>query len=365
MATDLRGLRVAQVLGTSTGGIGRHVRALVPALLARGARVAVLGPAATDELFGFAAAGARFAAVEIPAGPGPADARAVARLRRLLRGADMVHAHGLRAGLLAGLARGDAAPALVVTWHNRVLGGRARRAAYLLLERRVARRADVTLGASPDLVAHARALGAPDARFAPVAAPALPPPRRSAEQVRAELGAADRPLVLAVGRLHPQKGFDTLVTAATRWTRRSPPPLVAIAGDGPSRAVLDGMIAASRAPVRLLGRRDDVADLLAAAAVVVLPSVWEARPLVAQEALRAGRPLVATAVGGVPELVRDAAVLVPPADTDALSDAVTRLLDDPVAARALGDRGAARAAGWPDEEDTAEQVAAVYRELCR
>jgi glycosyltransferase involved in cell wall biosynthesis len=315
-----------------------------------------------------------------------ADARAVRRLRRLLPGADLpgadvVHAHGLRAGLLAGLALDHRRypapdhrrypapdhrryPALVVTWHNRVLGGAARRAAYAVLERIVARHADVTLGASPDLVTRARALGARDARFGPVAAPPLPPPARPPGQVRATLGAAQRPLVLAVGRLHPQKGFDTLVAAAARWARRTPPPLVAIAGDGPARGALAAAIAASGAPVRLLGRRDDVADLLAAADVVVLSSVWEARALVAQEALRAGRPLVATAVGGVPDLVGDAAVLVPAGSVEALAGAVAGLLDDPAAARVLAHRGPARAAEWPDEQDTAEQVAAVYRELC-
>jgi glycosyltransferase involved in cell wall biosynthesis len=106
-----------------------------------------------------------------------------------------------------------------------------------------------------------------------------------------------------------------------------------------------------------------VADLLAAADVVVLPSVWEARSLTAQEALRAGRPLVATAVGGLPDLVRDGALLVPPGDPTALAAAVRSLLVDPAAAAALAARGAQVAAGWPTEDDTAAQVAAVYAEL--
>ena len=95
-----------------------------------------------------------------------------------------------------------------------------------------------------------------------------------------------------------------------------------VAGDGPLEAELTRRIDTERLPVRLLGRRTDVADLLAAADVAVLPSVWEARSLTAQEALRSGTPLVATRVGGVPELVGEAAELVPPGDPVALAERV-------------------------------------------
>jgi glycosyltransferase involved in cell wall biosynthesis len=114
----------------------------------------------------------------------------------------------------------------------------------------------------------------------------------------------------------------------------------------------------------LLGRRTDVAELLAAADVVVLPSRWEARSLTAQEALRSGRPLVTTMVGGLPGLVQDAAVLVPPDDRDALVRAVSTLLDDPAEAARLAARGQALAATWPTESDTVREVAATYHELC-
>ena len=121
---------------------------------------------------------------------------------------------------------------------------------------------------------------------------------------------------------------------------------------------------ASAAPdVRWLGHRDDVADLLAAADVVVLPSRWEARSLTAQQALLAGRPLVASAVGGLPALLGNGALLVPPGDPEALAAAVRSLLDDPAAAAELVARGRAVAAGWPDEDATVRQVAAVHAEL--
>ncbi|HEX5495056.1 MAG TPA: glycosyltransferase, partial [Mycobacteriales bacterium] len=167
----------------------------------------------------------------------------------------------------------------------------------------------------------------------------------------------------AVGRLHPQKGYEVLVAAAARCARRDPVPLVVVAGNGPLESRIRAQADRVGAPVRLLGRRDDVAELMSAADVVVLPSRWEARSLVAQEALHAGRPLVATAVGGLPGLLGDGAALVPPGDVDAFDRAVRELLDDPGRAGELAARGRARARTWPTEEDTAAQARAVYAEL--
>ncbi|GAB3982396.1 hypothetical protein GCM10027615_65060 [Plantactinospora veratri] len=113
----------------------------------------------------------------------------------------------------------------------------------------------------------------------------------------------------------------------------------------------------------LLGHRTDVADLLAGADLAVVTSDWEARQLFAQEALRAGVPLVATAVGGVPELVGEAAVLVPPDDVDAVDQAVRALLADPDRRAALAGLATVRAAQWPTEAETVATVAALYAEL--
>jgi glycosyltransferase involved in cell wall biosynthesis len=366
----LQGRRVAEVLATSTGGVGTHVRAVLPALAAAGADVRVCGPAATERLFGFTAAGAGFAPVEISAGLSPgADARAVAALRRAAADADLVHAHGLRAGLVAAAARRRVRP-LVLTLHNALpeRGGALRRV-LRLVERATVRAADVVLAASGDLAENAWRQGAGDVRVAPVSAPPLPAPARSAAEVRAELGVADgRPLVVAVGRLHPQKGYDVLLDAAARWAAGAggglaQPPLVAVAGDGPLHDELAARIAAERLPVALLGRRGDVADLLAAADLAVLPSRWEARSLTAQEALRAGTPLVATRTGGLPELLGDGAALVPVGDAAALAEVVTGLLADPTRARSLAEAGTRQAATWPDEAATARQLVALYREL--
>jgi glycosyltransferase involved in cell wall biosynthesis len=360
------GQRVALVLASSTGGIGRHVASIAGGLVEHGYEVSVHGPAATGELFGFAELGAAFEPVEIPATPQLGDAGAVRTLRRQLRGRPpvaVVHAHGLRAGVVAALAR-PAGAGLVVTWHNLLATGGLRGPLYRRLEGYVARSADVTLGASEDLVAHARELGARDARLAAVAAPALPPPEREPAAVRTELEIEpDRPLVVSVGRLHPQKGYEVLVDAAARWCERRPEPVVLVAGSGPSYMRLAARISAAHAPVTLLGHRTDVAELLGAADLAVVTSVWEARQLFAQEALVAGVPLVATAVGGIPDLVGDAALLVEPGDVDAFDAAVQRMLDDPELRREYAERGRARAAAWPTEADTLAQLEAVYAAL--
>ncbi len=327
--------RVLLVLATSTGGVGRHVQSLAAGLSRRGFRVRVAGPASTGRVFAFPS----YVEVEIGPRPHPVrDLRALRTLRRLAADADVVHAHGLRAAGLAVLGPGP----VVTTWHNAVAGRMG-----VVLERLVARRASVVLAASPDLAARARAAGGRDVRPGPVAAPLVVATGRNPG-----LGS---PLVLAVGRLHAQKGYDTLVAALPLLGDA----VVAVAGVGPLEPALR-----SAAPgIRWLGRREDIGDLLAAADVVVLPSTWEARSLTAQEALRAGRPLVASAVGGLPDLVGDGAVLVPPGDPQALGRAVRALLDDPVAAAELAARGRAVAAAWPTEEDTVEAVAALYREL--
>jgi glycosyltransferase involved in cell wall biosynthesis len=274
----------------------------------------------------------------------------------------VVHAHGLRAGLVAVLAR-PTVP-VVVTWHNAVLAGGLRGRVSRLVERVVARRARVTLGASADLVERAAALGAPDARLGPVAAPALPPARRSRSAVRAEFRVApDQPLIVSVGRLHPQKRYDVLVDAASRWRDLDPAPVVVIAGSGPSYLPLAARISAARAPVTLLGHRTDVSELLAGADLAVITSDWEARQLFAQEALTAGVPLVATEVGGLPELVGDAAVLVPPGDAAAVDEAVRTLLTDVERRAELGRLAGVRAASWPTEAEAVAAVAALYAEL--
>jgi glycosyltransferase involved in cell wall biosynthesis len=348
------------VLGNSTGGIGTHVAALAAACAGAGYRVTVCGPAMTGQLFEL-----ERVATFVPSPVALASLRKRSQrrtLHALAAGSDVVHAHGLQAGVVVGLLAGRSVP-VVVTWHNAPLSRGPRRALHVLLERVAARRARVTIGASPDLVVRARRAGSADARYVPVAPPLLPAPSADPADLRRRLDVGERPVVLAVGRLHRQKRLDVLVAAAALWKHRSPQPVVLVAGEGPEREGLQDNISEQGVDVRLLGRRTDVADLLSVSDVVVLPSSWEARPLVAQEALAAGRALVTTAVGGTEALVADAAVLVPVGDAEALAAAVNRLLDDPLARHALEAKALVQAARWPTAVEVADQVMAIYAEL--
>jgi glycosyltransferase involved in cell wall biosynthesis len=352
------------VLGPSTGGIGTHVASLAAGLVERGDAVLVVGPPETEERFGFRAKGARFAPAPITAKPSPELPLAWWAARSALhgitgRGVDLVHAHGLTAGITALGARPTGA-ALVTTWHNQLITAGLKRRLSDQIEKRLARGVDVALAASSDLHEHLVDLGARDARLAPVAAP----PRVAVsdpDAIRAELGIGDRPLLLSVGRLHPQKDYDTLIAAATRWKDLSP--VVAIAGDGPERERLQALVDASGADVRLLGHRTDIADLIAAADLALITSQWEARQLFAQEVLQAGLPLVTTRTGGIPELVGDAGVYFEVGDVDGLDRSVRGLLGDPARLAAYGEKGRARAATWPDEAQMLDALDALYLEL--
>ncbi len=358
----MTGRNLVLVLASSTGGIGAHVASLTEGLAADGYTVTVAGPAATERQFRFTGRGAAFHPIEIPPNLHPSDMRAVRTLRHLLTTVrpGVVHAHGLRAGLAATLAR-PACP-LVVTWHNAPLRRGLRGRVHTLVERIVGRAAAVTLCASRDLVARARAVGAPDVRFAPVAAPALRRSKRSREAMRSALGVTDEQIVaVSVGRLHPQKGYDTLIQAAARW--RDLHTKVFIAGEGPSYLELAAQVSELRAPVTLLGHRTDVADLLAAADIALVTSVWEARQLFTQEAMTSGLPLIATAVGGIPDLVGDAALLIPPGDVEALNIAFRHLANDPLLRAELAEKACARALEWPDERSTVAGVEKVYAQL--
>lgn len=264
----------------------------------------------------------------------------------------------------AALALGGRRVPLVVTWHARAHVEGARSRLIRLMERRAARAAAVVLGTTSDLVDRARRRGARDARLAPVSAPVPQLPAAAHEgKARAELGAVERSLIIACGSLVPHHGYGTLLDAARLWRELDPAPLLVVVGEGRERAALQRRIRNEDLPVRLVGSRDDRAELLAAADLAVLSSSWEARSVAAQEALRLGVPLVATAVGGVPELVGDAAELVPYGNAEALARAVARLLGDPRRRGEMSAAGLAQAASWPTEDDTIAQVLSVYDEL--
>ncbi|MFJ5999962.1 glycosyltransferase family 4 protein [Streptomyces sp. NPDC092370] len=359
-------LRTVQVLGGGNATSSAHVRSLAAGLVARGVKVTVCAPYEADRAYDFSGVGANHVHV-----PRSSDPVSVAALRAACANADLVHAHGLHASFRTVLAlsgRRVRTP-LVVTWHDRAHADGARAHMLRVLERRVVKASTVVLGTTSALVDRARLTGARDARLAAVALPGSrrPPdpddPDRLRPKVRAEIGAIGRPLLMAVGSLDRHRGYDVLLDAARAWRRLDPVPLVVIAGEGPLRAELQARIEEEGLPVRLIGRRDDITDLLAAADLALLPSRWEARSVLAQEALHARVPLVATEVGGIPELVGDAAELVPYGDAKALADAVVGLLGDRARRELLTARGARQAATWPTEDETVAQVLSVYDEL--
>ncbi len=401
--------RVVFVLGLASGGTASHVRALADGCRAAGLEVTVVGPAQTlarlRAVAGTAGTGtapietppietapietapietapietapietAPIETVAVPIGdrPHPArDAAAIARLRGLLaaRRADVLHAHGVRAGALAALAiaslRRQMRPALAITVHNAPPVGGLARPVYGVLERICARRADLVLCASADLLARIRRLGAARAEQFDVPAPPAPAPTAAdIAAARADFGAAGRPVVLAVARLARQKGLDVLIDAAARWRNRDPQPRTVIAGDGPLAAELRARASQAGADVVLLGARDDVPALLAAADIVVVPSHWEARALVIQEAMRSGRPIVATRVGGTADLTgAGGALLVPPDDPAALAGAVAAVLDDEALAARLGQTARARSEALPSQQDAVRIALAIYARL--
>jgi glycosyltransferase involved in cell wall biosynthesis len=371
-------VKVAFVLGTSTGGTARHVLMLAAGCAARGVSAEVFGPARTDEDFGFGAlAGVEFTPVEIADRPRVRhDLRAVRRLRRLTAAwrPDVVHAHGQRAGALAAIALSfvrptvyQPRPALVVTVHNAPPAGGVTGAVYRVLEQIVARSADSVLCVSADLEERMRAAGARRVGRAlvPAFASAGPGPAPAAPSLPGG-PAAGRPLVLAAGRLAAQKGFGTLLEAAALWRDLQPEPLLVIAGEGPLAGDLKAQAARLGLDARFPGHRDDIPALLAAAAVFVLPSVWEGQPFILQEALRAGVPVVATRVGGTQALTgEDAAVLVPPGDPRRLADAVRAVLTDEVLAARLRKAATARAHDLPDEDTAVLAVLAEYDAVTR
>lgn len=356
-------LRTVQVLGGGNAGSSAHVRSLAAGLVARGVRVTVCAPPEADHAYDFTATGAEHVPV-----PRSSDPGAVAALRAACAGADLVHAHGLHASFRTALALSGRTTPLVVTWHNHARAEGARAHLLRLLERRAVKAASVVLGTTSDLVDRARGRGARDARLSAVALP----PRRATDQderlrlrpkFRAELGVTERPLLVAVGSLDRFRGYGMLLDASRAWRRLETVPLLVIAGEGPLRGEFQRRIEDEGLPVRLVGRRDDVSDLLAAADLALLPSGPESRSPLAQEALHAGVPLVAVGAGAVPELVGDAAELVPHEDADAFGDAVVRLLADPARRQLLGERGVRQAATWPTEDDTVAQVLSIYDEL--
>jgi glycosyltransferase involved in cell wall biosynthesis len=183
-------------------------------------------------------------------------------------------------------------------------------------------------------------------------------------RLRAELtGGREQPIVLTIARLDAQKGHVHLLAAAAEI----PDALFLLAGDGAERPRLEAEARALGVAdrVRFLGHRDDIPELLALCDLFVLPSLYEGLPLSVLEAMAAGRPVVATAVGGTDEAVLhgETGLLVAPGDASALRDAVRALLADPDRAARMGEAGGIRACREFSAGRMIAQVTGVYEEL--
>ncbi|WP_260703647.1 glycosyltransferase [Edaphobacter flagellatus] len=229
------------------------------------------------------------------------------------------------------------------------------------LTRRVLREADYTITVSGDLLRTARRLGAPEARSRAVlngCDTTTFHPRDRGEARRALQMDADEETIVYVGRLDMAKGLGELVTAIAALRVRRPRVRGYIVGDGPARQAITEMIAAQGAGdwIRLMPScaTEGVAQWMAAADLVTLPSYREGCPNVVIEALASGRPVVATHVGGIPELMDDAdGRLVPARDAKSLETALDQVLGQQWSAEAIS---AHHSRGWKDVSDEVESI---------
>ena len=359
----MRVLHVHRIGGI--GGSERHLLTLLPALRERGVDARFLGlddPALAPEPFyrELTAAGVPFERLACPRDLDLGLARAVVRATRAAR-PDLVHTHLVHADVYGALGALAARAALVSTKHNddpfragpfrhveRLL---ALRTARVIAITEALRRFTVERVGLPaaKVVTVPYGLDAPPAAWAPASELPLPEGAR---------------LLVAVGRLDRQKGLDVAVRALAELRRRHPGTVLAVLGEGPERAALAALAAELGVADALLlpGRVGDVAAVLWAAELVVHPSRWEGFGLALLEAMLCERPIVASAVSSIPEIVSDGetGLLVPADDAPALAAAVGRLLDDPALASQLGRSGAARARAEFSVARMAERTLAVY-----
>ena len=353
-------LHVGKVSGIS--GSEAHLLTLLPDLRARGwdVRFAHLHedePGAAEFARRLSESGVPVERIRLPH---VADPRAFARLLRLVRRArpailhtHLVHAdfYGLTAGAIARV------PLRVSTKHG-FNSFRARRV-FAVADRGVARLAQLQIAISGGLARYlAETEGFDERAFEIVhygiAAGFEPPPFAGGTRL------------LCVGRLVPVKGIDTLLRAFAIAVREEPDLALDIAGDGPLRGELEALTAELGLgdAVRFLGRVEGVGAEMEQAAAVIVPSLGEGFGMVALEAAERGRPVIASAVGGLPEIVDDGrtGVLVPRADPPALAAAIVDLVRNPGRAAALGRAARERALAEFSLARCADRTDALYRE---
>ena len=378
--------RVLELSAQAAGGVRAHIRQVSQLLAKDGHQVLLAGPSNVISPAPGAVGGAclRTYQIDIGARPSGADLKALRQLKQLATTAQVIHAHGLRAGALAVLAakRLPAAkrPRVVVTLHNLPVGSAPTRLVGKALHLVVVKGADYVLTVSPDLLEKAKQLGLEAGEIAVVPAPARSlsdcagtansetdfgttasldpasgPGAGSGPGTSSDTDCDAAPRVLTIARLAPQKGLDLLLEAATLIKQRGIDFTWLVAGDGPLKAQLNQQIDDAALPVKLLGRREDIGALLSQADVVVQTSYWEGQPLTLREAMQAGRAIVATDVGGSAYTLAGCGQLVEP-QAGPLADAVVAVISDPKRRETLEAASRAAVAKIPGETQLREQL---------
>lgn len=263
----------------------------------------------------------------------------------------LVHTHTTKPGIVGTLAaRRAGVPAIMHTVHLFPFHEETTRlttAAYMGAERLAARWCDsiVTVSEHQREWALRARIGKPDQIIAiPNGVPTeRAQSRRQPAEIRAELDLGDGFMMLSTGRLAEQKGLEHLIRAAALLRDELPDARVVLAGDGPLRAQLSRLASdlGLDEMVRFIGHRSDVGDLLTAADLVVLPSLWEGLSISLLEAMAAGKAVVTTTLGSNREVTNDGetAVLVPPKDHESLASALRSLATDRARREDLGRKG--------------------------
>ena len=289
------------------------------------------------------------------------------------RGIALLHTHSNRpnvVGRMAGALFRSQGLAVVAHYHNQYDDKWERDPAMLSLERRLVASTDAMIAVSESVRRHvADNIGVDEQRIDVIPngvdASAFTGVDRN-DARRALLLDATRPVVGLIGRITEQKGQDDFVEAALAIAVERPEPMFVMVGfaeDAELQQRLRQKIAVFGLSdrIRFLGNRDDMASVYAALDLVVAPSRWEGFGMMLIEAMAAGRPIVATRVGAIPEIVRDGrtGVLVEPRDAQALARAITGMLDDPQRRIAMGEAGRLESIRYGWSSATA-QTAAVY-----
>jgi glycosyltransferase involved in cell wall biosynthesis len=289
---------------------------------------------------------------------GWSDLKAITRLIRLMREfrPHIVHTHTAKAGTVGRLAaRLARVPLVVHTYHGHVLHSyfsSAKTRFFLAIERWLARRTDRLLTVSERVRQELLDLGVGSPKRLTVIPLGLELDRfltceSLRGQLRAELGTGPETLLVGiVARLVPIKRHEWFLEAAVKVTQRYPGCQFLLVGDGERRQELEEFVRqlGLDGQVRFLGWQRDLERIYADLDLVALTSANEGSPVSLIEAMAAGRPVVSTRVGGVPDLVENgvAGLLVPPGDPAALAEAMTTLLADPQRRRLMGQAGRER-----------------------